>query len=126
MDTGSLSELWKNDPRIQQLVQQIEQTTDGIVRLHGLPGSSPAFVLSQIRKLLNRPFIVVLPDKESALHMLNDLETLSDDSEKELPEKKNLFFPPSYNNPYDFVNADNLNILFRSTVLHRLNNGKIP
>lgn len=126
MDTGSLSELWKNDPRIQQLVQQIEQTTDGIVRLHGLPGSSPAFVLSQIRKLLNRPFIVIMPDKESALHMLNDLETLSDDSEKELPEKKILFFPPSYNNPYDFINIDNLNILFRSTVLHRLNDGKIP
>lgn len=126
MGINNIVDLWKNDSRVRSLLQDMENTPDRKVRVCGLQGSSSAFVLFQLKPEVEGIMFVVLPDKESALHMMNDLETLFEDSEKELSDKKILFFPPSYNNPYDFLTADNLNVLYRSTVLHRITSGKPP
>jgi transcription-repair coupling factor (superfamily II helicase) len=126
MHIQSVIQYWENDLRIQNILQEIELSSGGNLRVKGLPGSSPAFVLRQISAKLVKTFVVILPDKESALHMFNDLETLFDDTESELSNKQILFFPPSYNNPYDFIHADQHNVLFRSTVLQRLSSGKAP
>lgn len=126
MGINAIVDVWKDDARIGQLLRELEQNPEGRIRVSGLPGSSSAFVLYQLKPAVEGIIFVVLPDKESALHMMNDLETLFEDSEKELSDKKILFFPPSYNNPYDFLTADNLNVLYRSTVLHRITAGKPP
>ncbi len=126
MDHSSVADFLNNDNRLADLVQNIEQSPSGNVAVCGLPGSSSAFVLYEVKKHIEKPVFVIMPDRESALHMMNDLETLFGDTQKDPDVKKILFFPPSYNNPYDFVNHDNLNVLYRSTILYRLAKRKSP
>ena len=87
--------------------------------ISGLVGSSFSIVISEVFNDVNRPFLIVLNDKEEAAYHLNDLENL-------LGEKNVLFYPGSYRRPYQIEETDNANILLRSEVLNRINSRKKP
>jgi len=89
------------------------------LQLSNLEGSSLSFVLAEAFKASQRPFLLILDDKEEAAHYLNDLEAL-------LSERDVLFYPGSYRRPYQIEETDNANILLRSEVLNRLNSRKKP
>ena len=78
--------------------------------ISGLVGSSFSIVISEVFNDVNRPFLIVLNDKEEAAYHLNDLENL-------LGEKNVLFYPGSYRRPYQIEETDNTNILLRSEVI---------
>jgi len=122
----ALKDLYSKDQRIHSIVKYSEVKQENPIRVCGLPGSISAFVIHQLRQQLKKMMVVVMPDRESALHIMNDLETLMDDAGKAPDVKQVIFFPPSYNNPYDFLSHDNLNVLYRSTLLHRIATGKKP
>ncbi|MBJ6368233.1 transcription-repair coupling factor [Snuella sedimenti] len=89
------------------------------VHVKGLVGSSFSFVISNVFKTSNTPFLIVFNDKEEAAFYLNDLERLCND-------KDVLFYPGSYRRPYQIEETDNANVLLRAEVLNRINSRKKP
>lgn len=115
-----------NDTRVGCVLDFAENSGNKIIKVRGLHGSALAMIAYSVRKKSGKLTLIVMPDRESALHMMNDLETMTSDSENDPQKKKILYFPPSYNNPYDFVSQDNVNVLYRSNVLHRIAARKEP
>jgi transcription-repair coupling factor (superfamily II helicase) len=126
MDISVIAHRYCDDQRVHSLIEILEKSPNSRTVVSGLHGSSQAMILYALRKHFQNLIIVVLPDRESALHMMNDLESLFNDIQQDPQIKKILFFPPSYNNPYDFTAQDHLNVLYRSNVLHRIATGKAP
>lgn len=93
------------------------------IRLNGLYGSSLSiFIASEFRK--NKGFqVLVLPDKESAAYIYNDLENLLNDVGIDYHRKKVMFYPSAYKRPYETDHPDNANLLSRTEVIARLNSG---
>jgi transcription-repair coupling factor (superfamily II helicase) len=87
--------------------------------LKGLVGSSFSFVISNVFKQSEKPFLIVFNDKEEAAFHLNDLEQLCGD-------KDVFFYPGSYRRPYQIEETDNANVLLRAEVLNRINSQKKP
>ena len=87
--------------------------------ISGLVGSSVSMVITEAFKQTERPFLLILNNKEEAAYHLNDLELL-------LNEKDVLFYPESYRRPYEIEKTDNANVLLRSEVLNRINSRRKP
>lgn len=101
--------------KLQESIAQSQKRT----RVSGLVGSSLSLVISQLFKTSERPFLLILNDKEEAAYHLNDLENL-------LGDQHVLFYPGSYRRPYQIEETDNANVLLRSEVLNRINSRKKP
>ncbi|MFC7357774.1 transcription-repair coupling factor [Jejudonia soesokkakensis] len=91
----------------------------GEISISGLVGSATSLVIAEIFKASERPFLIILNDKEEAAYHLNDLENL-------LGDDNVLFYPGSYRRPYQIEETDNANVLLRSEVLNRINSRKKP
>ncbi|MBT8259433.1 MAG: transcription-repair coupling factor, partial [Bacteroidia bacterium] len=102
----------------QKLRQSIAHS-EGKTLVNGLVGSSLSFVISSAFKNSEKPFLLVMNDKEEAAYFLNDLEQLIND-------KDVLFYPGSYRRPYQIEETDNANVLLRAEVLNRINSRKKP
>ena len=118
MTKSSLQQLYAQSPQLRKLQDLIAQNQPNIA-LNGLVGSSISFVTSAIFNKTDRPFLVVLNDKEEAAYVLNDLEQL-------ISETDVLFYPGSYRRPYQIEETDNANVLLRAEVLNRINSRKKP
>jgi len=101
--------------KLQTAIAQIQSVT----YLKGLVGSSFSFVISNVFKQTEKPFLLIFDDKEEAAYYLNDLEQL-------LNNKDVLFYPGSYRRPYQIEETDNANVLLRAEVLNRINSRKKP
>ncbi|MDX1270751.1 MAG: transcription-repair coupling factor, partial [Bizionia paragorgiae] len=118
MSKSLISQVYSESLQLQKLQTAIAQT-ESKTHLKGLVGSSLSFVLSEAFKTANKPFLIVLNDKEEAAFYLNDLEQL-------INPKDVLFYPGSYRRPYQIEGTDNANILLRAEVLNRINSQKKP
>lgn len=78
-----------------------------------LSGSSMPFLIQSIVSQYEKNGLVIASDKEKAAYILNDLDAL-------LPERKVLFFPESYRQPYQIEKTTNANIQERTEVLNLL------
>ena len=118
-----MSKLLLTQTYAQVLQTQNLQNTIAIsknkVHLKGLIGSSLSFVLAEVFKQTETPFLIIFNDKEEAAFYLNDLELL-------LNDKDVLFYPGSYRRPYQIEETDNANVLLRAEVLNRINSRKKP
>ena len=101
--------------KLGETIAQSQNTTT----ISGLVGSSFSMVVAQLFKKAERPFLLILNDKEEAAYCLNDLENL-------LNKDTVLFYPGSYRRPYQIEETDNANVLLRSEVLNRINSRKKP
>ena len=86
--------------KLQNTIAKFQSKT----HIRGLVGSSFSFVISNVFKQAEKPFLLIFNDKEEAAFYLNDLEQLSD-------EKNVLFYPGSYRRPYQIEETDNANVL---------------
>ena len=89
------------------------------ISVSGLVGSATSIVISEAFKVSEKPFLLILNDKEEAAYHLNDLEQLHGDENV-------LFYPGSYRRPYQIEETDNANVLLRSEVLNRINSRRKP
>jgi transcription-repair coupling factor (superfamily II helicase) len=89
------------------------------MHLDGLLGSAVSFIIRALFKKAERPFLIVLNDKEEAAYYLNDLEQM-------IGVQDVLFYPGSYRRPYQIEDTDNANVLLRAEVLNRINSPKKP
>lgn len=81
----------------------------------GLKGSSIAFIIAEFFKTTSKTALVIVPDKEKAAYLYNDLQAL-------LSEKNLLFYPESHRIPYHLEKTSNSNIQERAEVLSLLSN----
>ncbi|RLD29296.1 MAG: transcription-repair coupling factor [Bacteroidetes bacterium] len=102
-----------------QKLQNTITKSQSKAHLKGLVGSSFSFIIADVFKQADKPFLLVFNDKEEAAFYLNDLEQL-------LNEKDVLFYPGSYRRPYQIEETDNANVLLRAEVLNRINSQKKP
>jgi len=120
-----IPKLFEQSPQLGKLREIIAQPLDSArgdsqkISIKGLVGSSLSFVVSEVFKSAESPFLLILNDKEEAAYHLNDLEQL-------IGEKDVLFYPGSYRRPYQIEETDNANVLLRAEVLNRINSRKKP
>ncbi len=118
MSKTTLYKIYENSTKVKQIVESLQQPEQKI-RLNGLLGSSLSFVVQSIFKKTEKPFLLILNDKEEAAYYLNDLEQMIGDEDV-------LFYPGSYRRPYQIEDTDNANVLLRAEVLNRINSRKKP
>ncbi|WP_046757746.1 transcription-repair coupling factor [Kordia jejudonensis] len=118
MSISKISQQFSQSPELRKLRQAIAKNQEK-VHVKDLTGSSLSFVVSEVFKQSEMPFLFVLNDKEEAAYYLNDLEFL-------LNDKDVLFYPGSYRRPYQIEETDNANVLLRAEVLNRINSRKKP
>ena len=118
MKTPEIFQFLKNGSSFLQLQNAIEKRENKI--LTGLPTSAMAVYASLLFEQTENSFLFILPDKEQAAYVYNDLENLFGDAGKTADKKNVLFFPASYKRPYEFDHIDNANVLSRSEVYLRL------
>ena len=118
MSKKNLYSIYDNSPKIKQIVDTLQQA-DPKIQLNGLIGSSLSFVVQSLFKKTEKPFLLILNDKEEAAYYLNDLEQM-------IGEEDVLFYPGSYRRPYQIEDTDNANVLLRAEVLNRINSRKKP
>jgi transcription-repair coupling factor (superfamily II helicase) len=94
--------LFSKSRALKELNSQLSQEGRDNCVLSGLVGSAVSLVLAEAFKASEKPFLVILNDKEEAAYHLNDLETL-------LGEETVLFYPGSYRRPYQIEETDNAN-----------------
>ena len=99
--------------------QPLDSARGNRITIRGLTGSSLSFVIADVFKTNDFPFLVLLNDKEEAAYYLNDLEQL-------IGENDVLFYPGSHRRPYQIEETDNANVLLRAEVLNRINSRKKP
>lgn len=118
MSRTQLFHIYDDSPKVAQIVQSLELRGTKI-HVGGLIGSSLSFVVQALFKKSERPFLLILDDKEEAAYYLNDLEQM-------IGENDVLFYPGSYRRPYQIEETDNANVLLRAEVLNRINSRKKP
>ncbi len=117
MSKNILIKTYDNLPKTQQIVENLKPLNK--IQITGLVGSSLSFVMQSLFKISEKPFLLLLNDKEEAAFYLNDLEQLID-------KETVLFYPESYRRPYQIEDTDNANVLLRAEVLNRINSRKKP
>ena len=118
MSKSALYNTYDNSSKVKQIVDSLQQAEQKI-HLNGLIGSSLSFVVQSLFKKTEKPFLLILNDKEEAAYYLNDLEQM-------IGEQDVLFYPGSYRRPYHIEDTDNANVLLRAEVLNRINSRKKP
>tara|TARA_R110002050_G_scaffold59259_2_gene132660 strand:- start:123333 stop:126704 length:3372 start_codon:yes stop_codon:yes gene_type:complete len=122
LSQNTIQQYYQQSPQLQKLKNTIansENNNPFHTNLKGLVGSSLSFVLTDVFKSVQQPFLLIFNDKEEAAYHLNDLEQL-------IGEKDVLFYPGSYRRPYQIEETDNANVLLRAEVLNRINSRKKP
>ena len=118
MSKSKIQNTYENAAKINQITAFLKQAETKI-QLNGLIGSSLSFVIQSLFKKTEKPFLLLLNDKEEAAYYLNDLEQMIGDQDV-------LFYPGSYRRPYQIEETDNANVLLRAEVLNRINSRKKP
>ena len=121
-----LTELYSSSQVIDELSAALDQGQD---RLHigGLTGSLSAVLIAATSlRHPGRAQLIIANNKEDAYYLLNDIETLLDEVEADLDQKRALLFPASYRKAgvKDPDETDNANIMQRSEVVKQLAAGK--
>jgi len=88
------------------------------LRLKGLPGSLPAFLLYTLEQTATAPVLCLLEDAEAAAYFHSDLEQIGG------ADAHLLLFPPTGHKPYDQEQVDDpAPLIQRADVLQQLNGG---
>jgi transcription-repair coupling factor (superfamily II helicase) len=119
---------------VKNLVHEIfdnNQTSTGFYRqledkknlqnfyVHGISGSSKAFLIAYCFLKEKKLNCIVLPDKESASYFYDDLVNI-------LGDKDVLFFPSAYKRSVEYLKTDRTNIVLKTEVLNKLSSDKKP
>jgi len=107
--------------KTEQLLKLLN--SQNTVHLQGLIGSSYSLYLAAVFQKQKGFHLIVLPDKESAAYLYNDLENLFNDVGIDHHRKQVMFYPSAYKRPYETDHPDSANLLSRTEVIARINSG---
>ena len=120
MKTPDIFQTIKKNPVFQELSQALKKQEN--THLTGLYTSAVQIYASALFVESEQSMLFILPDKEQAAYVYNDLENLLNDGGLYGDRKNVLFFPASYKRPYELDHIDNANVLTRAEVFLRLAN----
>lgn len=114
---SELIQLYSKHAAVENLQQLLAE--DGLKKIHcaGLAGSSKSLLMASVVSALPGIHLVVMPEKEDAAYVYNDLVNLlgSDDV---------LFFPSSFKRSVHYNQIDNGSVILRTNVVNRLGSGE--
>ncbi len=123
MNLPELITLFPQSSSFEKLQKAIDENKSHILA-NGLIGSSAAFIIaSLLTQKGKQQHLIVLQDKEQAAYFYNDLESILEESEAELNQKRVLYYPTSYSRPYEPEKVDRTYQLSRTEVLKRTMSG---
>ncbi|MBR1850409.1 MAG: transcription-repair coupling factor [Bacteroidales bacterium] len=121
-----LTELYTDSQLVASLANSLA-TPRARLHIDGMTGSLPAVAAAtlHLRNTLGCQMFI-MPTKEEAFYMLNDIESLLDEVELEADQKQALLFPTTYrrNERRDPDETDNANVLMRAAVVRQLSAGR--
>lgn len=120
MKVQELIDLYRNDTRTQQIIEELKLYAEHNIQIRGLVGSSLALIGASVFRDLSVTHLFVLPDKESAAYFFNDLENLFEEQKLDYNKRKILFYPTSYKRPYEPGQFDSSDALSRTEVMNRI------
>ena len=119
MKPKELVSIYKESEIVKKASAEIAKNDASKICFSGAIGTLKSLYSSALFKISDKPFLVVLDDKEQAAYFSNDLEQIENN-------KDILFYPGSYRRPYQIEETDNANVLLRAEVLDRINSRKRP
>ena len=126
MDLGQIAERYRVDHRLNECTDYLKIHKRARIQLKGLWGSSPAFVFHALQTLSGSSLVIVMPDREAAAYLLNDLENIRRESELSVNKRTVLFFPVSFRRNSDFVTTDTNQVMLRAEVLNKMRVQRTP
>ncbi len=106
-------------PACERILEHGEKR-EGNLYLQGLNGSSLSLLFHAVYQSKKRHHLIILPDKEAAAYVYNDLQKLTDKDEYIQ------FYPSAYKRSVEYNQVDNTNILLKTEVLNRIGSTRKP
>lgn len=103
---------YQNTTFIQNFCQKLTQQPD-LFRWHGCSGSQFSIALAAVTEISKQPTLVICNNKEEAIYLLNDLAYLQ-------PSLKWLYYPATFQKPYQVDKIDNANIIRRGETINEI------
>jgi transcription-repair coupling factor (superfamily II helicase) len=120
---ASLLHSYQTHPKLAELHTLLSSPAKHL-KITGLIGSSTALTAAGIfEETGKQQHIIVMPDKEQAAYLYNDLESIFEETGMDVNRKKVLFYPTSYKRPYEPEKLDRSYQLSRTEVLKRFMTG---
>jgi transcription-repair coupling factor (superfamily II helicase) len=119
MNIESLKEKYNSDPRILPVADRLVLPKPQQIALHGLHGSSPAFVVSAIfsnEKTAHVNHLIVLDDAEEAAYFHNTLENITGALDL-------FYFPSSFKNKRNYSLLNSSHVMLRTEALTKISGG---
>jgi transcription-repair coupling factor (superfamily II helicase) len=118
-----LLKYYSEDKRIKSLIEWLNNEKTGKIALKGVSQSAGGIISSVVSQAYKNIHLFILPEKEHAVYFFNDMEELLQEQDKEISQRRILFFPTAYKRPYEVEKVDNNNLLYRTEVLKRISSG---
>ncbi len=116
LEIQDLIKLYQKHPLREALIKDFKNSEKARTNIKGLSGSAASLILHQLFIETKKPIFAVLPDKEEAVYLFNDLEKL-------LPSNHLFFFPSTFKldlgNKDDFKKSEG-NIILRNQTIEAL------
>lgn len=117
MKVSELRNLIDSHPVLPDVIESISSAGTGKIRIEGLSGSSKAMLLTKIFNRTQFIHIAIVPEKEDAAYLYNDLTSLAG-------EDSIFFFPSTFKRSVQYEQTEPANIVLRTEVLNYLASGK--
>jgi transcription-repair coupling factor (superfamily II helicase) len=101
-------------------IAEISHQKSGRLFLSSLTGSAFSMLFYAIYQQKKKQHLIILPDKEKAAYVYNDLQKLS--QQDEIFQ----FYPSAYKRSVEYNQIDNTNILLKTEVLNRISSSRKP
>ncbi|MBL4752754.1 MAG: transcription-repair coupling factor [Flavobacteriales bacterium] len=113
MNPSELLAYYKDDQRINQILEALSTYKTATIQLSGVAGSQDAVIGSLVTSQAKGTHIFIRQDKEEAAYLYNDLQQLSGNDHI-------FFFPSSFRNESTKDQIDKASVLRRTEALERL------
>jgi len=117
MKENELTALFNDHPVLSGLSEAIGKPGPKRISAEGLSGSAKAIAIARIFLRTPLTHVVVVPEKEDAAYLYNDLVSLTGDDSV-------FFFPSTYKRSVQYEQTEPANIVLRTEVLNFLSSGK--
>jgi len=117
MKENELTGLFNGHPVLSALTEAVRANTATRLNAEGLSGSAKAIALAGVYLKTALTHLVIVPEKEDAAYLYNDLCALTGDESV-------FFFPSTYKRSIQYEQTEPANIVLRTEVLNYLSSGK--
>jgi len=106
--------IFRKHALVGELITILKKNDHQLTHLKGLVGSASTLLIANAYEQMNKPFICLLPDRESAAYFYTDLTNF-------LGDEQVIFFPSSYKHIVLSDSVDSAGVIVRTETLNRLN-----